>query len=255
MRRIPRIAIPSFLLLSRHTHGHNDSPSSEDKERKRQRYDHRRVIIENSVNELLKNPELNIKELPDFIEKRLYKVTIQLTLDAIFNSICLVDGTELFGHHITLESQPIENFILPKPLKPFDRKPLHIFVSKLLSDTRVNVEWLPDSIEHRLYFNCLVLIFTVLQSFLETTKIDLLGHRIAINMSPDQINYEDLATQTLQRRIGISETIVDKLVDDLLARYSCDHSFTLLFIAVKKIFIFFLIVSSEVSTKPSMLSS
>jgi hypothetical protein len=219
-----RLAAPSLILLSKYSYSYHENKgnqfqSSEYLENQKKRHHHRQVTIEKAVNDLLEDQELNIRMLPDFIEKRLYRATIRLTLDAIFNGICLLEGTELFGHHIILESQQIDNFILPKPETPFNRKPLHIFVKKLLSDDRVNVRWLPDSIEHQLYFNCLVLIFTVLQSFLGTTKIDLLGHSMIINMSPISVNYDELAARTLERRIGVSETIVDKLVEDLLARF------------------------------------
>lgn len=177
-------------------------------------------MINSYIDELLKNPELNILEIPDLVERHLYKFTIKLTLDAIFMSICQLDGIEILGHHLSLNFLPVELTALPRPSKPLDRKPLHVFVTKLLDDKLVNIGWLSESIEHQLYFNCLILIFTVFQSFVGTTKIDLLGHSITIDMSPYDIDYEALVTRTLARRNAVSEAIIDSLVDEVLARYS-----------------------------------
>jgi hypothetical protein len=181
---------------------------------------HQEKMIELYIDELLKNPELNIREIPDVIEKHLYKFTIKLTLNAIFTSICQLDGLEILGHHLSLDFLPVDITALPRPAKPLDRKPLNDFVSKLLQEDMVNIGWLSDSIEHRLYFNCLILIFTVLQSFVGTTKVEVVGHSVTIDMSPSHIDYQALATQTITRRNAVSEAIIDHLVEDLLARYS-----------------------------------
>jgi hypothetical protein len=179
---------------------------------------HQEKMIDLYIDELLKNPELNIREIPDIVERHLYKFTIKLTLNAIFLSLCQLDGIEILGHHLSLDFLPVDITALPRPSKPLDRKPLHDFVTKLLEEKMVNIAWLSDSIEHRLYFNCLILIFTVLQSFMGTTKVDILGHSITIDMSPYDLDYQALATKTLVRKNAVSETIIDNLVEDLLAR-------------------------------------
>lgn len=186
------------------------------------RLSHQDKMVDSYITELLKNPELNIPEIPDAIERHLYKFTIKLTLNAIFSSVCQLDGIEILGHHLSLDFLPIDIMALPRPSKPLDRRPLQIFVSKLLKEKLVNIGWLSDSIERQLYFNCLVLIFTVLQSFMGTTKIDLLGHSITIDMSPYDFDYDALLAKTISRRNSVSESIIDILVQDLLARYSND---------------------------------
>jgi hypothetical protein len=183
------------------------------------RISHQNKMIDSYIDELLKNPELNIREIPDVVERHLYKFTIKLTLDAIFMSICRLDGIEILGHHLSLHFLPVDLAALPRPSKPLDRKPLNQFVTKLLDEKLVNIGWLSDSIEHQLYFNCLILIFTVLQSFMGTTKIDLLGHSITIDMSPFDIDYQALMTRTMARRNAVSEAIIDTLVEEVLARY------------------------------------
>jgi hypothetical protein len=183
-----------------------------------ERLTHQNKMINSYIDELLKNPELNIREIPDVLERHLYKFTIKLTLDAIFDAIVQLDGFELLGHHLSLHFLPVDLAALPRPSKPLDRKPLNQFVTKLLNEKLVNIGWLSDSIEHQLYFNCLILIFTVLQSFMGTTKIDLLGHSITIDMSPYDIDYQALVDRTIARRNSVSESIIDTLVEEILAR-------------------------------------
>jgi hypothetical protein len=183
-------------------------------ERKQQR----EASLDRYVSEILKNPDLNVKEIPDAIEKHIYRYTIKMTIDAILYWICSLDGKTILRHRLVLGVQSTHGLVLNAPAVPLDKEPLNDFVATLLKEKMINVRWLPDSMEHKLYFNCLLLIFTVVQSFLGATTVDLVGHSIQIGLHPNKSYYRSLANKAAQRRTGVSELLLDKLVDDLLKR-------------------------------------
>jgi hypothetical protein len=63
-------------------------------------------VIDGVVDEILRDPSINLTLIPDSIERRIYKSTIQLTLSVVYDMIASIDGTEVFAHEIHLNRQP-----------------------------------------------------------------------------------------------------------------------------------------------------
>jgi hypothetical protein len=183
-----------------------------------ERKQHREQMIDQYINEMLKNPELNIREIPDAIERQIYKFTLKMTLDSIFKWVCLMDGLKVLGHQVRLDFVPAKNPTFVVSSLGLNKNRLHDFVTILLQEDLVNISWLTDAVEHRLYFNCLILIFTALQSFLGTTELELLGHKLSFNLTPHDADIQKIAKQTLIRRRRISEAVIDDMVDKLMNR-------------------------------------
>mgnify|MGYP005853389969 CR=1 FL=1 len=54
--------------------------------------------VDELVQACLKDPAINLFGVPDFLEKQVYRATIQLTLEALYNGLEGIHGKELFGH-------------------------------------------------------------------------------------------------------------------------------------------------------------
>jgi hypothetical protein len=176
-------------------------------------------MIDEYINQLLKNPELNIKAIPDVLERRIYKFTIMLTLDAIYSWIYYLDGLKLLGHKISVNRSHVDDIKLTYSTKaPIDKRPLESFVTSLLNEKMINLSYLPDFVERQIYTNCLILMFNVSQSFLASTSIEILGHALTLQLVPSS-GCSDLAHRAGQMREGVSERLLDALVDSVIQRY------------------------------------
>lgn len=58
------------------------------------------------------------------------------------------------------------------------------FVDELLKDKNVNLKYLPDSFEKKLYTDILSIILAILENILEDISIKFLGHEIKLNFQP-----------------------------------------------------------------------
>lgn len=175
----------------------------------------RESTIDQYVKNIMQNPKLNIQGIPDKIEQHIYRFTVKLTLDSILYWISSLQGKLVLGHRIELEyvqGSEVPAFSTPS----LNHEALHSFVTSLLKEESINISWLPDEIEHRLYFNCLLLMLTVLHSSLGSLNIDFVGHRIAISL--ESSNMSNLIHQTAIRRSGLSEDTLNHLVTNLLKR-------------------------------------
>ena len=54
--------------------------------------------VEELVKACLRDPGINLIGVPDFLEKQVYRATIQLTLEALYNGLESIHGKELLGH-------------------------------------------------------------------------------------------------------------------------------------------------------------
>ena len=54
--------------------------------------------VDELVKACLKDPAINLFGVPDFLEKQVYRATIQLTLDALYHALEGIHGKELLGH-------------------------------------------------------------------------------------------------------------------------------------------------------------
>ncbi len=173
------------------------------------------AAINNYITALLNDAELNIAGIPDHLERHIYGFTVKLTFSALLYWVGRLDGLKLLGHHIQLER--IEgNGQFPITVKPLNHAALNSFVKALLQDKSINISWLPDAIEHQLYFNCLLLMFTIIQSSLCSLHVRFLGHRLHIGLESYPI--DEMVAAVSQKRSGVCANAIDDTVSELLAR-------------------------------------
>ena len=68
---------------------------------------------------------------------------------------------------------------------------IDIFVERLLSDTNVNIAYLPDYVERQLYRNFISIFLGVIQNLTDTTEIKFLGHKISLQFVPDKLDSDN----------------------------------------------------------------
>ena len=174
-------------------------------------------VVERYVESILKDPNLNIYHIPDKLESQIYHFTVKMTLNAILSWVCMLDGLKILGHR--LELRYIAGTKVPQvQFTGLNEPALRRFVSSLLTEKTVNMGWLPDSVEQKIYFNCLLIMFTVLQTSLTSLRIHVVGHRISIGM--ESVNLDDVAYEFKRRKSGVSGEIIDRIVEDMLTRLS-----------------------------------
>lgn len=61
------------------------------------------------------------------------------------------------------------------------------FVEELLTDDKVNIGYLPDWVERRLYMNFFNLLIGLLRKTVSTTSFELLGHEVKMVMLPNKL--------------------------------------------------------------------
>jgi hypothetical protein len=172
-------------------------------------------VVERYVQCILKDPNLNIYHIPDKLESQIYHFTVKMTLNAILSWVGMLNGLKILGHR--LELRYVAGTKVPQvQFTGLNQPALRQFVASLLKEKAVNVGWLPDSVEQKIYFNCLLIMFTVLQTSLTSLRIHVVGHRISIGM--ESINLDDVAYEFRRRKSGVSGEIIDRIVEDMLTR-------------------------------------
>ena len=58
------------------------------------------------------------------------------------------------------------------------------FVEGILADPNKNIRWLPDAVERRLYNNVAHVALNLVESMLEGTGVEILGHRVRFVVDP-----------------------------------------------------------------------
>ena len=65
------------------------------------------------------------------------------------------------------------------------RKIIDKYVSRLIEDENVNIDFLPDFIEKKIYNNIFTLILGILDNILDTVEIRFLDHKIEFDLIPE----------------------------------------------------------------------
>jgi hypothetical protein len=169
--------------------------------------------IDAVVDEILRDPSINLLLIPDSIERRLYKSTIQLTLSLVYDTIASIHGTEILSHEIHLRRLP-EDPTRPPLYKDRTKINDHVLeevAERLLSNQAINSSLLPDNIEKQLYVNCIKVIFRTLDAVFDGFTLQVCGHEFRISLQ---------AAQMERAAVKASHSIVDL---DLLRQYARDH--------------------------------
>jgi hypothetical protein len=170
--------------------------------------------IEELVQEIVNDPNINISVIPDALERRIYKSTIQLTVNAFYCTLASIDGLPFLSHQIKLTRvskgeahKKRTTVFLAEQAKSVNVEVLEEIADRLLSNPVINVRVLPDAMERQLYINCMVVIFRVLAVIMNSFRLTICGHDLGLKMEPHI--FEDAAKSAVTRsslsRIDIEE--------------------------------------------------
>lgn len=161
------------------------------------------------VEELLQDPSINIRAVPDVIERRLYKSTIQITLNLFYGWLSWLQGLPLLSHEIRISREKVstvdglrlslkssrgKNSTADSPDSDgnegqwqgsmIDEKILEEVADRLLTNPNINVGPVPDAMEREVYKNCLKIIFRLLCAVADSFKISICGHDVHLLVEP-----------------------------------------------------------------------
>jgi len=183
-------------------------------------------MVDRFVDEILADPSINIAAIPDSIEREIYKNTVLLTLNCVYESVGGFHGMEMFGHAIELhrvdeeeveEEEERRRQSADGPEKTMKRRvrraysrtdsidhaALEAVADRLLANKAVNQPLIPDVVERQLYVNCLKLVFRLLDAVASTLRVTLCGHDVRLVFKPcsDQSTRRWIQ-ERLQKRAG-----------------------------------------------------
>eukprot|EP00977_Amphora_coffeiformis_P004579 scaffold987_cov183-Amphora_coffeaeformis.AAC.7 len=163
--------------------------------------------VDELVKACLRDPAINLYGVPDFLEKQVYRATIQLTLEALYNGLAGIHGQELLGHVFVVQRRSRRRMRIQRDIARLSNladandKVLEDVADRLLQNKFVNQPLIPDVIERALYANCLKIIFRVLDLLAVSFRITLCGHDIRIHLEPT--TREAVQESALQRVAGM----------------------------------------------------
>jgi len=142
------------------------------------------------VEDCLGDPSINIRAIPDFLERQVYKSTIQLTLNFVYQALGQLHGTTILAHELELKRTVQKNKSNEKHLSQLrhdlDEEILDQIASRMLANKAINQSLIPDALEQELYRNCLKIIFRVLDLLSASFCISVCGHDFALSIEPSK---------------------------------------------------------------------
>jgi hypothetical protein len=195
-------------------------------------------MLDDLVDEILRDKSINLTFLPDRIERRIYQSTIQLTLSLVHDLIGSIHGTELLSHEIHLRRHVNPNQQEAGPpsrsqrgllynqqsgepqtttTKIINDEVLEQVADRLLANRAINSSLLPDQIERQLYMNCIKIIFRTLSAVLDGLCLHVCGHDLRLSLRAANTTEE----MVQQAAVRASMSVVDL---DLLRTYAQQHA-------------------------------
>jgi hypothetical protein len=147
--------------------------------------------IQAFVVQVLADPNINVKGIPDILEAELYRMTVRLVLNMIYSSIGAMHGAEfLEGHRIELKrrretaDEAATSRLFLKENSGIDEAILEQVADRLLQNSAINYTAVPDYVERQIYGNCLKLVFRLLDTLANTFCINICGHELRVYFDP-----------------------------------------------------------------------
>jgi len=178
-------------------------------------------ISSRDVNELvddcLKDPDINLKGVPDYLERQIYKATIQLTLNALYRSLSGLHGHQILRHkfQLTRVSRPIrmrrKERMLLRLQTDVEMDLLEEVADRLVENKFVDLPLIPDAIERPIYVNCLKIVFRVVDLIATSFCVTVCGHDLSIQLSPSLKNAAK--SSVLQRASSMSSIDMEHMIE------------------------------------------
>jgi len=152
------------------------------------------------VDECLADPSINIRAIPDAVERALYQTTIQLTLNLVYQLLGRLHGATILRHELRLERttnlghHSNNNELSLSQLRDNLNEPLlEDMAARLVASSHINQTLIPDALEVQLYANCLKIMFRLLDLLSATLAVQVCGHTFRLEITPQdkELLWED----------------------------------------------------------------
>lgn len=176
-------------------------------------------MVNGYVDQILADPNINIKTVPDSIERTIYVSTVRLTLNTVYEVVSWLHGMEFLGHRLMLDRTPLEpgdviRLDLKHNLGKINVDVLDAMADELLQNKAINQRWLPDVIERQIYANCMRIIFTIIDGIADSMAFHMCGHSLSLKFEPmHPEKARELAKRYQCNGFQIDEIALDSLVD------------------------------------------
>uniref|UniRef100_A0A7S4QWR4 Uncharacterized protein n=1 Tax=Alexandrium monilatum TaxID=311494 RepID=A0A7S4QWR4_9DINO len=151
-----------------------------------------REAVDRYIGEVLARHELYATEgvstihLPLVLQQHLFRALIHVALDLIHDQLHgLAEPVPLLGHEIRASITASPALLRHVDLAPSDVQLERIVDERFLPNQRVNMWWLPDSLERGFYISCLRVLKTVLIDVLATLRITIMGQTLSLLPMPE----------------------------------------------------------------------
>ena len=64
-------------------------------------------------------------------------------------------------------------------------------MEKILQDEDINIKYMPDGVERKLYNNILTLLVGLLDRLFKSVSFQMIGHRLRVTMIPEQLKAKE----------------------------------------------------------------
>jgi hypothetical protein len=158
------------------------------------------------VDSVLSDSSINMSAIPDAVERAIYKSTVSMTADVIYETFSAIHGTEvLSGYELQLSRRKMGKLqVGDGEYVGIDEAILEQVADRLLANVAINQTMVPDSIERQLYMNCLKLIFHLLDSMAASFCITLCGHDLRLHFEPSS-KTKDLTAVSSTTKVDVEE--------------------------------------------------
>jgi len=136
----------------------------------------------------------------------------RLTINSLLQAVAQLDGIRFLGMTLTLEAIECEGGIFSSGREERDPATLAAVVDRLLANQSINLPWLPDAVERRLYTNVLRVFLTVLDDCVSALSLNLIGHELVLDFRAQRS-----AAWLESRPQAVDQAVVHRLTDAVLA--------------------------------------
>mmetsp|Transcript_17056 Transcript_17056/g.25861 ORF Transcript_17056/g.25861 Transcript_17056/m.25861 type:complete len:350 (-) Transcript_17056:30-1079(-) len=181
-------------------------------------------VMKDDVNEfvdsILGDDSMNMSGIPDVVERQIYVTTVTLTANVLYKALSQVHGVSLFGHKLQLLREASKRWNgTGKEHIGIDEKILEQVADRLLANSSINQTLIPDFLERQLYFNCLRIIFHLLDTIAASFCVTICGHDVRLHFEPTSKITKPVSSQTEVDIAKLVEYAKQDLGDDRKGLY------------------------------------
>ena len=132
--------------------------------------------VKSFVTMIMVDDNFQIVGIPDALEKKIYKMVLKSVITMVYKKFHEgVSKVKIFGHHLELDIEKgLQEYKATR--HELDTEAVEQLVDTLLGFDVVNISWLPDSVEKKIYVSVILVVFTLIQNVVGSSTLDIIGH-------------------------------------------------------------------------------